>query len=273
ATRGKHIVIENFGMQRRENFLSTLRGRLATYPRKEAFVFIHGYNVNFAEAALRTAQMAHDLKFEGVPILYSWPSEGALTGYAADEATVEWSQPHLVGFLRDVVTQSDAQVIHIIAHSMGNRPTTKAFLELMNVLSPADRLKVRNLILTAPDIDSDIFREQLAPRLTVFPTRVTLYVSAKDDALSMSRKFHTYSRIGLLEQGKQPPIMAGIETVDVSDVDSSFLGHSYYAEKRSVLEDIFHLVRNDLSARNRYGLKEFRLPGGSYWRMSAEDKK
>lgn len=272
ATRGKHIVIENMGLARREPFLGTLRGRMATYPRKEAFVFIHGYNVTFAEAALRAAQMAVDLKFDGIPILYSWPSEGAISGYAADEATVEWTQPHLAAFLRDVVTQTDARLVHIIAHSMGNRPTTKAFLELMNTLPVPERVKVRNLILTAPDIDTDIFREQLAPRLTTYPTRITLYVSARDDALSMSRKFHTYSRIGLLEQGKYPPVLPGIETIDVSDVDSSFLGHSYYAEKRSVVEDIFHLIRNDLPARNRYGLKEFRAPNGSYWRMLAEEK-
>lgn len=44
----------------------------------EAFVFVHGFNVPFHEAAKRTAQMAFDMHFEGLPILYSWPSRASI---------------------------------------------------------------------------------------------------------------------------------------------------------------------------------------------------
>ena len=39
-------------------------------PRKDAFVFIHGFNVAFEDAVMRTAQIAYDLGFDGAPILY-----------------------------------------------------------------------------------------------------------------------------------------------------------------------------------------------------------
>src|SRR5262249_8546169 len=42
--------------------------------KRSVLVFVHGYNVAFADAALRTAQLAHDLAFPGVPIFFSWPS-------------------------------------------------------------------------------------------------------------------------------------------------------------------------------------------------------
>ena len=33
----------------------------------------------------RTAQIAYDLKFEGAPIVYSWPSQEGLLSYTVDE--------------------------------------------------------------------------------------------------------------------------------------------------------------------------------------------
>ena len=48
----------------------------ATAGKRPAFVFIHGYNNSFADAARRTAQMAFDLNLDIVPAMYSWPSHG-----------------------------------------------------------------------------------------------------------------------------------------------------------------------------------------------------
>ncbi|MGU3842390.1 alpha/beta hydrolase, partial [Vibrio diabolicus] len=58
-------------------------------------VFVHGYNVSFEQAALRTGQMAFDLQFKGVPIFYSWPSKGEVLDYSVDENTMEWSKKHM----------------------------------------------------------------------------------------------------------------------------------------------------------------------------------
>ena len=54
-----------------------LREEVRDSRRKEAFVFIHGYNVAFDDAIYRTAQIAYDLSFDGPPILYSWPSRAS----------------------------------------------------------------------------------------------------------------------------------------------------------------------------------------------------
>jgi esterase/lipase superfamily enzyme len=47
-------------------------------------VFIHGYNVNYQEALYRLAQMTADANMDGVPVLFTWPSQAALSGYLAD---------------------------------------------------------------------------------------------------------------------------------------------------------------------------------------------
>ena len=104
-----------------ENFYRDLKSRVAGSSHKEAFVFVHGFNTSFADAAVVTAELAVDLKFDGAPILYSWPSQATLVDYTVDECNVAWAQPHFKAFLLAVAQQSGATSIHSIAHSMGNR--------------------------------------------------------------------------------------------------------------------------------------------------------
>ena len=94
---------------------------------QEALVFIHGYNVSFENAVKRTAQIAYDLQFPGAPVCYSWPSRGGLADYTRDENQAEWTVVHLHTFLQELVQQSGAKSVHLIAHSMGNRAATGSF--------------------------------------------------------------------------------------------------------------------------------------------------
>ncbi len=51
-----------------------LAERLALTPRKELFVFVHGYNNSFESGAFRVSQMWHFTGRGGVPVLFSWPA-------------------------------------------------------------------------------------------------------------------------------------------------------------------------------------------------------
>lgn len=81
----RHVVLLGVHRQPAAEFYADLRACVARTARKEAFVFIHGYNVGFETAVRRTAQIAYDLKFEGAPIAYSWPSQEGLLSYTVDE--------------------------------------------------------------------------------------------------------------------------------------------------------------------------------------------
>jgi hypothetical protein len=65
----KHVVLLNFNILEGASFFSNVSETSRTSKNRDAFVFVHGYNVTFAEAVRRTAQIAHDLAFEGAPIL------------------------------------------------------------------------------------------------------------------------------------------------------------------------------------------------------------
>jgi len=127
----KHVVFLGCSFEAKEPFFSQVAARVSDSQGKKAFVFVHGYNVTFEDAARRTAQISYDLGFDGAAVFYSWPSQGTVTGYPIDESNIEWTQTNLKTFLADFLKHSDAQNIYLIAHSMGNRTLTRAFATLI----------------------------------------------------------------------------------------------------------------------------------------------
>jgi esterase/lipase superfamily enzyme len=73
---------------------------------KQAFVFVHGFNVGFDAAAYRTAQIVYDLGFDGAPVFYSWPSRGGIKEYEYDQNSARQARAHLRSFLELVRSQS-----------------------------------------------------------------------------------------------------------------------------------------------------------------------
>ncbi len=125
----KHFVVTELA-ENREAFFAELKSKVAASDKRNAFVFIHGYNVPFADAVKRTAQLTVDLKFAGAPICYSWPSQGDLADYVQDSTNAEVAAYKLKQLLADLNEQSGAKEIHLVAHSMGNDVLTRALKEL-----------------------------------------------------------------------------------------------------------------------------------------------
>lgn len=257
----KHVVLLDLREHSGDRFFADLSATLRESPQNQILLFLHGFNVSFEDAARRTAQMAYDLKFEGAPAFYSWPSRGALAAYTHDEATVEWTIPHLKAFLQDLAERSGAEAIHLIAHSMGNRALTRVLEQLAAIMADPAAPSFSEVILTAPDIDADVFR-QVAAAFRQAARRVTLYASERDRALLASHKVHGYPRAG--DGGPNVVVVPGIDTIDASAVDTDLVGHFYYGDNRSVLSDVFYVLRGHLP-RERSMLRDRSSARGSYW--------
>ena len=268
ANPEKHVVLQSVAGQDKERFFADLAARVRSADGHKLFVFVHGYNVSFANAARRTAQISHDLSTDlGVdlaPVFYSWPSQASLGGYTVDEANIEWSQSNLKSFLIDVATRMGSDQIYVVAHSMGNRATTRALAALMGE-RPELRGKFREIILLAPDVDADVFKRDIAPALLAGGRPVTLYASSKDKALQASKKLHGYPRLG--DAGADLTVVPGIETLDASSVETDFLGHSYYAYANSVLTDIKEIIDGVGQAAQRSRPQQVVDPLGRYWKI------
>ena len=68
----------------------------------------------------------------------------------------------------------------------------------------------------------------LEPRIVDTAQRITLYASSRDRALQVSRRLHDYPRAG--DSGEELTVVEGVETIDASVIDTSLLGHSYFAD-------------------------------------------
>jgi esterase/lipase superfamily enzyme len=139
---------------------------------------------------------------------------------------------------------------------MGNRALTRVLHDWGSAGEP--EVPFHHVVLTAPDIDADTFKG-LAAAIRMKAERVTLYSSHLDKALLASKKFHGYPRAG-----EVIVIVRGIDTIDASAVNTSFLGHSHFAESRSVLEDIYWLFQNQPVAK-RFGILPEQGPNGVYY--------
>lgn len=257
----KHVVLAQVLPQARDRFFTLLSSRVGESARQEAFVFIHGFNVSFPEAAWRTGQIAYDLKFDGAPILYSWPSQGGTLKYKVDETNVRWTERHLEQFLTEIVGMSGAERLYLIAHSMGNRALTEVLKDLAARIREGKLPAFTEIFLTAPDIDADTFRDEIAPRITAAAHRVTLYASDNDRALKVSKGVNGYPRAG--DAGDGLVVVEGIDTIDATQVSTDFLGHSYFD---SVVPDIQKVVRENLPPPDR-GLLEVLRGGLRHWVM------
>jgi len=263
ADERKHIALKGLLPMDQTEFLQQLGWAIEKSRDRRLMLFVHGYNTSFADAARQVAQFATDLKFGGPVVLFSWPSQGGLTGYTVDETNAEWAQPHLVQTIKDLLDRTPAKRVYLVAHSMGNRVLTRAYITLAGDRWVDGPNALREMILVAPDIDADLFREDIAPRLAQTGIHVTLYASSGDRALMASRAFHGYARAG--ESGDGLVIIPGVETVDASHASSGLIGHSYFSEDRRIMEDIYAILQTGQRADNRFGLAPVDTDKGRYW--------
>lgn len=268
----RHFTMQEVRALSEDDFVAMVRERLAASSRYKdhAFIFIHGYNTSFDYALYRTAQIAYDLKFDGAPFAYSWPSGGGIASYTYDRESSGQAEPYLREFVELVINKTGAKNISVIAHSMGNQPALQVLRELHR--SKPDHVRISQVILAAPDVDRDNF-ENIARDIKGMANGITLYAAGNDRALIVSRNFYG----GIPRAGDVPVtgplVLPGIDTIDVTaaSMDSLGLNHSGYAENNKLLEDIAALIEKGVRPPKLRSplLEEVTTDRGLYWRYPA----
>jgi len=241
-----------------------LRERLATSPRKEILFYVHGVKTSFDEALYTSAELWHYLGREFVPIAYSWPAgkKGLLRGYNYDRESSEFTIFHFKRFLEWTAALPEVEGIHIIAHSRGTDVVLTAIRELVIAAraageNPQERLKLRNVVIAAPDINLRVALQRTEREGTRWAAeRWTTYTSTGDKAIGSSEWLSGGGRVG----------KAGYDNIDdfarmwtehFSDVESvnrdsviqyqgrsgGAFGHDYYRSNPAVSSDLVLAVR------------------------------
>jgi esterase/lipase superfamily enzyme len=151
----------------------------------KVFVFVHGFNSNFQESLFRLAQLQADIKIDGIPILFSWPSQGQVAAYEMDKQSANYSRDYLTALLTMLSSSSEVSDITVVAHSMGGMLTVEALRQLR--IEGKDRVIARlsRVVLAAPDINAKTFRAQVQDIGPLEPPLLVL-VSKDDGALQAS---------------------------------------------------------------------------------------
>ncbi len=220
---------------------------------KKVMILVHGFNTSFDDLATRALQLGSDLDYAGTIVGWSWPSEDSAFGYAYDEDSSAWSEPHLVELVQDLAAAGPELQYDFVAHSMGNR----MMLQMLRELAQAHaKIHVGVAVFAAPDVSQDVFREQIRIADKLGALR-TLYASEFDRAILISEAYHSAPRAG--SGGPAILVVNGLESVD-----ARLGGHSYVFEEPKAMMDFKKLVNHETPAPKR-GLQPEEKTGKPYW--------
>ncbi len=280
-----------------------IRRRLAKTERKEVVAFIHGYNNTFNDAAYAMGNICRSLGRDFVCVLLTWPAggtRGAFMGYNVDIESGEFAVADMRKAIRAIGETEGVRGVDIIAHSRGADVLASAFQQLggeayVSRSSITESLRVRNIVLFAPDLDIDVASTKIFdvfsdpdapygakknPSATILikqgAIHITMYSSPADQALGLSSSiFGSRLRLGQLNlSGPEARALRAdpghlVDLIEVDDNTGAF-GHGYFLSNPA--------VRSDLVALIRYGLK----PGDpgrplveiskAFWRIAGGDR-
>ena len=226
-------------------FVQRIAADLAITRSRNILVFVHGFNTSFEDAAVRAAQIAADLNFDGTVVLFSWPSAASVTSYVRDQQAARNAGFHLLRLLRGTLVAAQPDHIELLGHSMGSETIAKA-LSLAPAIDSLPRFD--QVVFAAPDLDRRVFGREILPRLETRATRVTLYASNDDDALRASRAVNGVWRLGL--GGDSLVVLKGMDTIDATRVRADALGHTLFGNQ-AFLADLSALLAEGKSPAER----------------------
>ena len=206
----------------------------------DVLIFVHGFNTTYEESVFRFAQIAHDTATSAAPILFSWPSSGSLFDYLYDRESANFSRTALEQLIESAADSPRVRNVTIMAHSMGSWLTMEALRQLA-IRRGALSAKIRNVILASPDLDIDVFDQQL-DEIDTNRTKLTIFASTDDRALQVSQRLAGgVQRLGSVDLSQEPfrsEIEAkGVDVIDLSALQAnSSLNHTKFAESPRIVQ-------------------------------------
>lgn len=216
-------------------FRAQVAGALARQTRRqrEAVIFVHGFNTDFAGGIYRVAQLGHDLMLPEATLHYSWPSAGHPLAYAHDRDSALFARDGLEAMLNETLAAGAERVI-LVGHSMGAHLLMETLRQI--ALRGDGRLmgRIGGVILISPDIDVELFRSQ-ALSIGTLPRPFMIVTSRRDRILRLSARLTgQHSRLGNLDDPAQIEGL-GVTLFDVSAF-STGTGHFDVANSPALIQ-------------------------------------
>lgn len=236
ASKTSHFVFVGQRLLDHDTFRSEIAAQLSgrVGASRDIMIFVHGYNTGYDEARFRLAQIAVDSNFTGIPVLFTWPSQARTFAYGADKENATASRDDLGQVVSELSSIPGVGRIHFVAHSMGTWLTMEALREAAIAGRGDFNGHLGEVMLAAPDIDLDVFKQQLG-RVAPF-ARISVFAAADDRALSLSSMLAgDRQRVGALDLSKadqrEQITKLGVRVYDLSNSKAlDFFKHGTFAE-------------------------------------------
>ncbi len=250
-------------------FVEKVRKPVQQSPHRSLLVVVHGFREAFTSALRKTAFLGHVLDINSPVLLFDWPGNqgSSLRGYRRAQRVAEASGAELAKTLKLIIEDIQPERLWVIANSMGAKVVTHAFSHLYQDPELADaETEIKDVVLTAPDVDRDDFNRQFKTEIDALAKNLTVYVSANDQALLVSRLINRGRRLGestldtlnpdQLEEAAAvmefiDPDTEQVTLVDVTPVNRTRNFHNFSLETPEFFDDLFLRLTNSRTPRNR----------------------
>ncbi len=213
-------------------FLAAVKRFEAGRGQQDITLFVHGYNNNFQESLFRLAQVSADSRIDSAQILFAWPSHASVAGYVADKDAVMYSRDHLAALLTGLTENLGKRRIRLAAHSMGAQLAMET-LRTLRLAGRDDVIRRADVVLAAPDIDVEVFSQQLRVVGPLTPP-MKILVAKDDRALRVSGLLaSSLGRVGAVDiedsRVQEAVVRARVQVIDISELQSADgLGHDRF---------------------------------------------
>lgn len=153
-----------------QKFIDAINTELDKAIDKEIMVYVHGTKVDFANAAILTAEVDYFAGRDFVGLAFAWPSHQNILFYLAG-IDVRRALNSISALTRVLVLLADhttAEHINILAYSAGGKVASTALFEMRRTfpdLNPdelREKFRIASVVFAAADVSIDVF-------LTGFP--------------------------------------------------------------------------------------------------------
>ena len=236
-------------------------------PRKEAVLFIHGFNSSCDDAIKRIGQLWGLAGFPAhyYPVVFAWPACKTVCYFRAKRLCRDDQVVNDLCATLDAIFQSGCK-IHVISHSMG------AILLMESIQRMTPPFCLSTLSLLNPDCDIEDFVNRSYPKLRSICNVITLYADESDNALWYSQVFNRWKALGkhpydltmkeMDRSDQDVPVTANhlrsyraldIDVIDVSSMDNNMhsMRHNFFNLNRLMVDDL----RDILTQKRRASLR------------------
>jgi pimeloyl-ACP methyl ester carboxylesterase len=268
-----------------EEFIRLLRARdsASSASGSGAIMYVHGYAVSFGRGVRQGAEIAHRGTHGGPMIAFSWPSHtGMVTwpsvsrAYRDDSVSAAASRGAFREALAIVRQAVRPGSLSLLGHSLGGALIAEALTAPSTMRDSLMASPVGALVLFAPDISIQRFKDSLATALRPVAARRVVYASDDDFMMDSSRMFNGSPRVGEATPARLLTPL-GFEVVDVARgrrangaLRKMFEPGHAMRFASSALYDFFSVVRGvPEDCRGAAGLAQ-RSEDGSWWLSDAK---